>query len=256
MASVVHSLREQLAGLGEYVVLANVASGWFAIFESTLGSQTEIAIRNGRPGPNLIVYRTRQEATEPRDHYVVLHAILRALVTDATVADAKVKGSRRWNLTLKDSRLRVTHGSDLVDVARYYRAPLLMEGAATQAPAKARISLAEFQTNEALEGLAKEYRAVSRRRSTILREAALNASGGVCEACGIDFSLLLDGLGARVLQVHHKNQLAHAEVEVITKLEDLAVLCANCHSLVHAAVGVPMPVENLRALWRQTHGDA
>ncbi len=242
--------------MGEYVVLANIASGWFAIFESTLRNQTDIAVGKGRPGPNLIVYRTRDEASEPRDHFVVPYPILRTLVTDSTVAGAKVKSSRRWNLTLKDKRLRVTHGTGSIDVTPYYRAPLLLESGIEQAPAKIPVSRAEFQTTAALEGLAKEYRAVSRRRSATLREAALNASGGICEACGIDFSSLLGGMGARVLQVHHKNQLAHAEAPIVTKLEDVAVLCANCHSLVHAVLGPPMPVEGLRTLWRRGRGDA
>lgn len=256
MTSLVHAQRDQLAALGEYVVLANIASGWFAIFESTLLAQTRIATSFGRPSPNLIVYRTRDERSEPRDHYVVPYSIFRALVTEETVAVAKVKSSRRWNLTLKDGHLRVTHGAGSVDVTSCYRAPLLTESATELAHAKTPLSRPDFQTTQALEGLAKEYRAITRRRSASLREAALNGSCGTCEACGIDFSSVLGGLGASVLQVHHKNQLAHAETEVVTTLKDIAVLCANCHSLVHALPGSPMPVEDLWALWRRGLDDA
>lgn len=256
MPSLVHSLREQLTALGEYVVLANIASGWFAIFESTLEAQTKIANRNGRAGPNLIIYRTRNQDGEPRDHYVVPYALFQTLVTDATVAEAKVKSSRRWNLTLKQDRLRVTHGVGSEDIATYYSAPLLLEGDIRVTPAATTRELVTFQAMEALEGLAREYRVVSRARSAVLRATALKASGGICEACRVDFSTLLGGLGARALQVHHKNQLAQAESEIVTRLEDLAVLCANCHSLVHAAVGLPMPVEELQALWRRNHSDA
>lgn len=256
MPSLVHALREELAASGEYVVLANIASGWFAVFESTLEAQTAIAVRNGRVGPNLIIYRTRDQHAEQRDHYVVPHAVFDALVTDKNVAEAKVKSSRRWNLTLKQDRLRVTHGVGSVDVAPYYRAPLLLEGEIEVAPRATSRAQVTFQATEALEGLAREYRVVSRTRSAGLRESALNASGGVCEACGVDFSALLGGLGARALQVHHKNQLAQAEFEIVTRLEDLAVLCANCHSLVHAAAGVPMSVDELQALWRRSRRDA
>src|SRR5215813_2382482 len=101
MPSLVHSIRERLTSLGEYIVLANISSGWFAVFESTLRTQVELARKNGRPGPNLIVYRTRNEASEARDHYVVPHSIFLSMVSDGTVAKAKIKSSRRWNFTLK-----------------------------------------------------------------------------------------------------------------------------------------------------------
>ena len=256
MPSLVHSLHDQLVARGEGVVLANVTSGWFAIFESTLSRQKNLAQRNGRVGPSLIVYRTRSQDTEPRDHHVIPYAILESLVTDETVAEAKVKSSRRWNLTLKSDQLRVTHSADSVDVAEFYRAPLLLELTDEQHTTLRTAPSIQIQTVEALEGLAREYTAVARSRSGKLREDALRASKGKCEACGIDFSSLLDGFASRVLQVHHKNQLAYSPNEVVTSLTDLAVVCANCHSLVHASREHPMPIENLRALWRRGRGDA
>jgi hypothetical protein len=250
MPSLVHSVHDQLVSLGEYVVLANIASGWFAVFESTLLRQTELARKNGRAGPNLIIYRTRNEASEPRDHYVVPHAEFQAMVTDETVAAAKIKSSRRWNFTMKEDRLRVTHGAGYLDVAPYHGVPLLIEAAASVASTATAPVALRFQLAAVLEGLAKEYRVVSRSRSAGLREAALRASGGVCEACGVNFGALLGGLGARALQVHHKNQLASANAEVVTSVRDLAVLCANCHSLVHANPDELMSVEHLQDLWR------
>lgn len=256
MSSIAHSVRDQLAALGEYVVLANIASGWFAVFESTFHAQSELAARHDRPGPNLVIYRTRDETSEPRDHYVVPYSLFRTMVTDETVATAKIKSSRRWNFTLKNDRLRVTHGSNFIDVTPYYRAPLAVEEVALPAPTAKSDPVLRFQPKEALEGLAREYRSVSRSRSATLREAALRKSAGVCEACGVNFAALLGGLGTRALQVHHKNQLANSDTEVITSMADLAVLCANCHSLVHADAERPTPVEQLQAMWRKERCDA
>lgn len=247
MSSIVHAAREQLADLGEYVVMANISSGWFAVFENTLDVQAKRAQANGRAGPNLVIYRTRNEAVEARDHYVVPNAVFLSMVTDETVATAKISSSRRWNFTFKDNRLRVTHGNS-VDITPYYRAPLLVEPV-SPAPKSVPKPQARFQAREALEGLAREYRVAARSRSSALREGALEASLGVCEACGINFVLLLNGVGARALQVHHKKQLSKSEVEVVTSLEDLAVLCANCHCIVHANPKEPMRVEELKALW-------
>jgi len=248
-------MRHDLAVLGEYVVLANTSSGWFAVFENTLQAQTAAAKKHGRVGPNLIVYRTRRQSVEPRDHYVVPFEIFTTLVTNETVATAKVSTSRRWNLTLRDDRLRVTHGAGAVDVSRFYRAPLLGESGEPQPSGSSPAPALELQSAEAMEGLAREYRVVTRSRSRTLREAALRSSAGICEACGVDYAALLDGLGSRVLQVHHKNQLAHSSTEVVTSLLDLAVVCANCHSLLHASRDRLLPIEEFRALWDRSRGD-
>lgn len=57
-ASVVSDLKIQLEERGEYVVMANISSGWFAINPRTWRIRSEQATRDGRDGPNLIVYRT------------------------------------------------------------------------------------------------------------------------------------------------------------------------------------------------------
>jgi predicted HNH restriction endonuclease len=62
---------------------------------------------------------------------------------------------------------------------------------------------------------------IARSRSRKLRQSALRRSKGVCEACGIDFSLLFDGKGLRALQVHHKQQLALQDVPKLTSPDDL-----------------------------------
>ncbi len=57
---------------------------------------------------------------------------------------------------------------------------------------------------------------------------------------------MLDGLGQRVLQVHHKHQLALLDEPKVNGIDDLAVVCANCHQLIHADMARAMPVEELR----------
>ena len=54
-----------------------------------------------------------------------------------------------------------------------------------------------------------------------------------CEVCSFDFERIYGRLGRGFCEVHHKVPLAEVGTEVITKLEDLAILCANCHRMVH-----------------------
>lgn len=98
----------------------------------------------------------------------------------------------------------------------------------------------------ALEGIARETTVITRSRSERLRRAARERAQGICEACDTDFSRILGGLGKRVLQVHHRQQLSLAEVPPFNSIEDLAVVCANCHLMIHADRERAMPVEELR----------
>lgn len=54
------------------------------------------------------------------------------------------------------------------------------------------------------------------------------------------------------LQVHHRNQLALEDEPVVTKTADLAVVCANCHMLIHFDPKKALQVEVLRQM---LHGD-
>ncbi len=74
-----------------------------------------------------------------------------------------------------------------------------------------------------------------------IRRAALEKAHGVCAVCGTDYSLVLDGLGLHVLQVHHRKQGTQANT-----IEDLAIVCANCHQMIHSDKTNAMPVEELR----------
>jgi predicted HNH restriction endonuclease len=103
----------------------------------------------------------------------------------------------------------------------------------------------------ALEGLRVEALQYSKSRSGRLRREALRVASGVCATCRVDFSRYLDGRGERVLQVHHQKQLAATDVPRLTLLSDLAVLCANCHALIHADPLRALPVGELHAIISQ-----
>jgi len=106
------------------------------------------------------------------------------------------------------------------------------------------------RTLTAMEGVVREQIVYRRSRSAPLRQAALKLSDGVCACCENNFGELLGGRGARVLQVHHKDQLSLRAHPKATKVDDLAVVCANCHMLIHADPETALPVGAIRGLWR------
>lgn len=54
-----------------------------------------------------------------------------------------------------------------------------------------------------------------------------------CEICGFDFSKLYGSYGEEFCEVHHLKQLSKADGIVKTELKDLAVICSNCHRIIH-----------------------
>ncbi len=65
------------------------------------------------------------------------------------------------------------------------------------------------------------------------RRAAAATGGLACEVCGFDFKATYGGLGAGYIEVHHTKPVHTLLAGTKTKLDDLALLCANCHRMAH-----------------------
>ncbi len=102
---------------------------------------------------------------------------------------------------------------------------------------------AAWSTRVFIEGARTEVMLSKAERDPALRRAALSRYGHRCQAC----SFVPTVLGQ--LDVHHKSPIKEGERK--TRLEDVAVLCANCHRLAHAE-DPPVPVERLAELTRDT----
>jgi 5-methylcytosine-specific restriction protein A len=71
-----------------------------------------------------------------------------------------------------------------------------------------------------------------------------------CEACDFDFVVKYGNRGDGFAECHHKIPLAESGATK-TRLDDLAILCANCHRMIH--VRKPMlSVDELRSLISNT----
>ena len=54
-----------------------------------------------------------------------------------------------------------------------------------------------------------------------------------CEACGFDFNKEYGARGKDFIECHHNVPLHEDENERVTKIEDLTLLCSNCHRMIH-----------------------
>jgi hypothetical protein len=118
-------------------------------------------------------------------------------------------------------------------------------------------SAATVPTDGATEGQQQLRLHYARERSSRLRRDKLSAfrkeHGKVfCEVCGFSVSANHpEPFTDRAYEVHHKRPLAAAAAPVRTTLQDLAVLCANCHRAVHANLNVAANYEDL-AKWYES----
>lgn len=55
-----------------------------------------------------------------------------------------------------------------------------------------------------------------------------------CEACGFDFEQVYGVRGRGFIECHHKKPVSEMVSGETTKASDLALLCANCHRMVHS----------------------
>ena len=68
-----------------------------------------------------------------------------------------------------------------------------------------------------------------------------------CEVCGFSFADVYGKQAADYCEVHHLVPLGETETERKTLLKDLAVLCANCHRVVHLR-NPPFTLEEVKAM--------
>lgn len=100
---------------------------------------------------------------------------------------------------------------------------------------------------EALEGEAFKGEAVFRRRNHTLIEVKKALSGGRCEVCGFNFEEQYGAIGKGHIEAHHINPIASRQGSSTTTLDEIALLCANCHAMVHTQ-NPPIAVADLRQM--------
>jgi len=54
-----------------------------------------------------------------------------------------------------------------------------------------------------------------------------------CEICGFNFKERYGAIGDGYIECHHLVPISALQPAVKTKVKDLALLCSNCHRMVH-----------------------
>ena len=105
--------------------------------------------------------------------------------------------------------------------------------------------------SEAVEGrvLFRAHRVRERDPALVKKKKAAVLRRGnhlLCEVCDLDFAEAYGPLGEGFIECHHTIPLAWGVIRK-TKTEDLALVCSNCHRMLHRAKE-PLSVEKLRMI--------
>lgn len=69
---------------------------------------------------------------------------------------------------------------------------------------------------------------------TRAKEEYLKTHGRLrCEVCGFDFEAHYGAIGRGFIEGHHLKPVSQLEPGEKTRVEDIVLLCSNCHSMIH-----------------------
>jgi putative restriction endonuclease len=67
----------------------------------------------------------------------------------------------------------------------------------------------------------------------LAKQNRLNRDGRLdCDCCGFNFSQTYGAVGEGFIEAHHTLPVSEMEDEHITTVDDLALVCANCHRML------------------------
>jgi 5-methylcytosine-specific restriction endonuclease McrA len=92
---------------------------------------------------------------------------------------------------------------------------------------------------------------VRRERSGWLATQCKERDNYTCTVCGFHFPDHYGSRGHAFAEAHHLVPLGKVKKCVMTKVEDLATVCANCHRMLHRMEGVRGDVAKLRIIVKQ-----
>jgi 5-methylcytosine-specific restriction protein A len=86
------------------------------------------------------------------------------------------------------------------------------------------------------------------------KEQAFNLSGKLaCEACVFEFEPFYGDIGKGFIECHHRTPLSKFKAETKTSLVDLALVCSNCHRMLHKNID-GISVEDLKMMIKYDKG--
>lgn len=101
------------------------------------------------------------------------------------------------------------------------------------------VALQLMDSNEFYEGKVSYVKHIVRERNRELIATAKSnfkskQNGKLyCEICGFDFAKTYGEIGNDFIEAHHTKPISEMQEGEKTNIEDIAMVCSNCHSMIH-----------------------
>lgn len=132
----------------------------------------------------------------------------------------------KWDLVFIPIRLLLGAEQYTVYPLNYSKVELIQKA---QSEEKGKVQILEGE-----EGAVSMAEIKFRKRNRALISAKKLNSNGCCEACGFNYQEFFKGVKKDHLVAHHKYPIGLREKPEVTKLEDIALVCSNCHTVIHS----------------------
>jgi hypothetical protein len=112
---------------------------------------------------------------------------------------------------------------------------------------------AAADTVAAIEGRRRLVKHLQRERNqTVVRDKKKHAASLDCEICGFSFDRAYGSAASDYCEAHHLLLLSAVEHTTRTRIEDLCILCANCHRVVHLR-NPPYTLNEVKSMLAKSH---
>lgn len=109
----------------------------------------------------------------------------------------------------------------------------------------------DFESRE--EGHKKGYYTSYYERNPINRQKAIEFHGIRCQVCNIKFEEVYGELGSGYIHVHHVKPISSQSKSHRPDIKnDFAVLCPNCHAMIHRPKDRTLSIDELRKIFDET----
>lgn len=236
--SIAHVNRKTLEQRGDYPIKVNKA--WFAVFPDKLDRLAQATSSKTHEDVSLVLYRT--ESNNERDHFAIPFSFVSDLFQRDYLTHSKVNGSIRWNCTMKEGILHVSHSGVERDVTSYFGALLPFEITDLNIPEEVEDS------KTYVEGRVISIRVNRYERDSTARNRCIEALGSRCIVCDFSFAEVYGDTMGDFIHVHHLHPLHLADGERIINPEtDLVPICPNCHAVIHTR-NPPLSIEETKRM--------
>ena len=147
--------------------------------------------------------------------------------------------SVEWDRTFLPVRVPIG-GTQMFTIRRLFKSDLLK---LTQARVERETAL---KRTEAIEGAPSKREAQFRKRNAALIAAKKAHSDYRCEVCTFNFEERYGSLGREFIVAHHVEPIGSRRGASRTSLNDIKLVCANCHAMIHKE-DPPISLSKLRA---------